>query len=108
MRLPIYCRFGLGLLLFLFAQPALAFDFSGWDALLKKYVAPKTIHGVRLNAVNYPKLGSDPEYTKLIRDLEGNALSKVNSRQEKLAFWINVYNIMAVKMVLDHYPLSSI
>ncbi len=31
-----------------------------------------------------------------------------NTQEEKLAFWINAYNIMAVKMVLDHYPLKSI
>ena len=31
----------------LFVQPALAFDFSSWDGLLKKYVSPKTINGVK-------------------------------------------------------------
>ncbi len=90
------------------APPALAFDFSGWDALLKKYVAPKTIDGVTLIAVNYKKLAKDPMYEMLVKELEGTSLSKLKTREEKLAFWINVYNIMAAKMVVDHYPVKSI
>lgn len=97
-----------GAMFFLFAQPSFAFDFSSWDGLLKKYVSPKTIHGVKLNAVNYKKLAKDQAYTKLIKDLENVSLSTLKTREEKLAFWINVYNVMAAKMVLDNYPVKSI
>ena len=34
--------------------------------------------------------------------------SKLTTDQEKLAFWINVYNIFAVKIVINNYPLKSI
>ena len=98
----------ISVLVLLFVQPALAFDFSSWDGLLKKYVSPKTINGVRLNAVNYKKLAKDQAYTKLIKDLKKVSLSTLKTREEKLAFWINVYNVMAAKMVLDHYPVKSI
>jgi hypothetical protein len=87
---------------------AFAFDFSSWDGLLKKYVAPKTINGVKLQAVDYKKLGKDQAYKKLIKDLENTSLSSIKTREEKLTFWINAYNIMAAKMVLDHYPVESI
>src|SRR5207249_4677467 len=30
------------------------------------------------------------------------------SRAERLAFWINAYNAFTVKLVLDHYPITSI
>ena len=30
------------------------------------------------------------------------------SREEKLAFWINAYNAYTVRLILDHYPVSSI
>ena len=93
---------------FLFVQPVFAFDFSSWDGLLKKYVSPKTIHGVKLNAVDYKKLAKDQAYKKLIKDLEKVSLSTLKTREEKLSFWINVYNIMAAKMVLDNYPVKSI
>lgn len=108
MRSKLFIRLFLGLILLLLPQPTFAFDFSGWDSLLKKYVKPTTIAGVPLQAVNYPKLGKDPMYKMLIKDLEGNSFSKVTTKEEKLAFWINVYNIMAAKMVLDNYPLESI
>lgn len=98
----------LGVLAVLSTSSAFAFDFSSWDGLLKKYVAPKTINGVKLHAVDYKKLGKDQAYKKLIKDLEKTSLSNLKTREEKLTFWINVYNIMAAKMVLDHYPVDSI
>lgn len=88
------------------ASIADAHDFSDWDALLKKHVAPATIAGVRLNGVAYGKLKEDPQFKKLIGDLK-NA-SPGSARPEQLSFWINVYNILAVKTVVDHYPVKSI
>lgn len=87
---------------------ALAFDYSNWDALLKKYVAPKTLEGIPVLAVNYQGLGNDPLYTELIAELENAPVSALKSQEEHLVFWINAYNIMAVKIVLDHYPVKSV
>ncbi len=98
----------LGVFALLSTPTAFAFDFSTWDGLLKKYVTPKTINGVYLNAVDYKKLGKNQEWAKLVKDLETASLSSLKTKEEKLTFWINVYNIMAAKMVLDHYPVDSI
>ena len=98
----------IGIIFLVLVHPVFAFDFSSWDGLLKKYVDSKTINGVTLNAVDYKKLGKDPDYTKLVKDLETVSLSSLKSKKEKLAFWINVYNVMAAKMVLDNYPVKSI
>ena len=87
---------------------AWAFDFNGWDGLLKKHVGPTTIEGVVLAGVDYPALKKDPAYAKLIADLKSFSPSSLKTRKEKMSFWINVYNIMAVKMVVDHYPVKSI
>ncbi|MDH3504638.1 MAG: DUF547 domain-containing protein [Nitrospirota bacterium] len=89
-------------------QTVLANEFSNWDVLLKMYVAPKTIEGIPLYALNYQALGKDPLYKTVIADLEKASVSVFKTQEEKLAFWINAYNIMAVKMVLDHYPVKSI
>lgn len=89
-------------------SPAWAFDFSGWDALVKKYVGPTTIAGIWTHGVRYSDLKKDPAYSKLIHDLKTFSPAKLKSEKAKRCFWINVYNIMAVKMVLDHYPLDSI
>jgi hypothetical protein len=91
-----------------FGQTVQANEFSNWDVLLKKYVALKTIEGIPLYAVNYQALGKDPLYKTVIADLEKASVAVSKTQEEKLAFWINAYNIMAVKMVLDHYPVKSI
>ncbi len=96
------------LLILLWAGNALAFDFSGWDTLLKKHVRPTTIDSVQLNGVDYKALQKDPGYAKLISGLKAYSPKALKNRQEKLTFWINTYNVMAVKMVLDHYPVKSI
>lgn len=87
---------------------AWAFDFKGWDGLLKKYVGPTTIDGVRLAGVNYAGIKKDPAYGKLIADLKSFSPATLKTLQEKMTFWINTYNVMAVKMVVDHYPVDSI
>ncbi len=87
---------------------AWAFDFKAWDGLLKKNVGSTTIAGVRLAGVDYAGIKKDPAYAKLIADLESFSSATLKTSKEKMSFWINVYNIMAVKMVVDHYPVDSI
>ncbi len=93
---------------FSFCSNSEAFDFSDWDALVKKYVTPKTLEGVRLNAVNYASLKKDPVFSGLITRLESYSPASQESRESTLSFWINVYNILAAKMITDHYPIESI
>ena len=95
-------------IVFMWAPSAFAFDFIGWDGLLKKHVSVKTQSGVRFSAVNYPAMIKDSGYAKLIADLKKFSPETLKTRDEKLAFWINLYNIFAVKMALDHYPVKSI
>ena len=92
----------------LWTTTAAAFDFSGWDLLIKNYVQPKTVDGILINAVDYEQLKDDPSFKKLIASLNSVHLSSLKTREEKLVFWINTYNILAVKMVTDHYPIKSI
>ncbi len=87
---------------------AAAFDFSVWDALLKKYTYTTTKDNVNLTAVKYIFLKNDKQFIYLIRTLEKFPLNSLKSYNEKLSFWINVYNIMAVKIISDHYPVESI
>ena len=99
---------GIGAFFVLFAAPAAAADFSHWDALLKKYVQPVTIAGVKLSGVQYENLKQDPGYQKALDALANASLSDLKTREEKLSFWINAYNILAVKVVADNYPVKSI
>ena len=87
---------------------AKTFDFADWDALLKKYVDSNIIDGVRLNTINYGKLQSDPVFSKLMSGLKSFFPAQLQTREEKLAFWINVYNVFAARIVAENYPLKSI
>ena len=85
-----------------------AIDFSDWDRLIKKYVAPKAVDGILINAIDYPNLKKDPIFLSLASRLSSYTLESLESEQSKLTFWINVYNILAAKMITDHYPIESI
>ena len=87
---------------------AKSFEFSDWDILLGKYVEADLIDGISLNSVSYGKLRLDPVFHKLNKRLSLFSPSELITDNEKLAFWINVYNIFAVKIVLNNYPLKSI
>ena len=85
-----------------------AFDFSDWDTLIKKHVVPKTVDGILINAVDYPSLKKDPLFSDLANRLKSYPLEGLGSENSKLTFWINTYNILAAKMITDHYPIESI
>jgi len=84
------------------------FDFSDWDVLLKKYTHDITKENVHLTSIKYIFLKNDKQFKYLIRKLEKFPVDSLKSSNEKLSFWINVYNIMAVKIISDHYPVKSI
>ena len=105
-----YCQasiFGI-FLMFISCSNIEAFDFSDWDNLIKKYVATKTLKNISLNAVDYSSLQKDPIFSGLISRLESYQPESSKSHEAKLSFWINVYNILAAKMITDHFPLKSI
>jgi len=87
---------------------AAAFDFSDWDALVKKHVKTTTIDGVTLNAIAYMDLKADPGFKRVVNGLKIASLDDLKIQEEKLSFWINVYNILAAKVVVDNYPVESI
>jgi hypothetical protein len=59
--------------------------------------------------VDYRRLLQDPaagQWRRLLRALE--AAPPPATRGQALALWINAYNILAIDMVLRHYPVESI
>ncbi len=92
------------------AVPAAAVepDWSAYDKLLEKYVSRGTIAGIELNRVDYDRLRGDPELARVVADLAAFRIDRLASREEILAFYINTYNILALKMVVDNWPLEGI
>ena len=79
---------------------------TDWDEFLGKYVRQDT-QGI--NRVAYGEV-SDTDRQRLqayLAKLEQTELNAL-SRDQQLAFWINVYNAETVELILQNYPVSSI
>jgi hypothetical protein len=91
-----------------FSQYSFAsFDWSDYSDLLEQHVVQKEKSGILGNLVNYDGIAQDPRYAKLIESLSAYDTSNL-AGNEKLAFYINTYNIFAIKLVIDHQPRNSI
>jgi hypothetical protein len=83
-------------------------DWSTYADLLQQYVQPGEIDGVHLQVVDYEAIQADPDWPKLTGQLEAFSPEMLEGNREKMAFYINAYNILAIKVVLDHWPLNGI
>ncbi|MCF6237902.1 MAG: DUF547 domain-containing protein [Candidatus Marinimicrobia bacterium] len=83
-------------------------DWSDYAALLKQHVKTEQRHDVQLNWISYSKIKQDPRWLRIIKQIETFSPKELVTEEERLAFYINVYNIMAMKVVIDNWPLKSI
>jgi hypothetical protein len=82
-------------------------DHNPWDLFLKKYLVtnhPSDINRVRYASVTQEDRSALDDY---IRHLQQVAVTRL-PRDEQKAYWINLYNALTMKVVLDHYPVKSI
>jgi hypothetical protein len=81
-------------------------DHSAWDAFLARYAGTAEDGIVRLayGRVSEADKAALDGYVAMLARAPVSRLS----RPEQFAFWVNLYNALAVKLVLDHYPVASI
>ena len=79
-----------------------------YAGILNRHISRNTQDDIALAWLNYPALRRDPGYRKAVQILRDFPVERLANRREKLAFYINAYNILAIKMVLDHWPTKSI
>ena len=81
-------------------------DHAPWDAIIKTY---RRAEPSGLATFDYGRVSpADREALRAYVDaLEAVPVSRY-SRPEQLAYWINLYNALTVKVILDHYPVGSI
>lgn len=74
-----------------------------WDSLLHQYVTEE-------GQVNYDGFIEDSiQFNQYLALLENNHPNPKHwNEQERLAYWLNVYNAFTVKIVIDHYPVDGI
>ena len=83
-------------------------DWREYNVLLKENVSHGRLNGVELSLVDYRRIQGDGAFGSVVRMIEKFPISSLKSKEERLAFYINAYNVFAIKMVLDHWPLESI
>lgn len=80
----------------------LPIDHAKWDQLLKKYV--------HQDLVDYDALllkrNQLDEYLEQLEHFPIESFSEL-SREDRIAFWINLYNASVLRTVLDHYPIHQ-
>jgi hypothetical protein len=88
-------------------QSQIRIEHSAWSAFLQKYLV--------VASDETPNLLRYAAVTQVDRQLLADYLSKLSSvtptrlnRPEQKAYWINLYNALTVKTILDHYPVESI
>lgn len=90
------------------ATPVHAIDYTAYAKLLKAHVQPGSINGIQLNVVDYRAVKVDPNYAKALREFATAKPETFQSKVERFAFWVNAYNLLVIKTVIDQYPVSSI
>ena len=87
-------------------EPAIAgtghVDHAAWNTLLQKYVSAEGV-------VNYREMKKEEAVLHTyIHMLSKNTPQEAWGENEKLAYWINLYNASTVSLVLKNYPVKSI
>lgn len=81
-------------------------DHTPWDNLLSRHVRTSD-QGVNLVDYHGFSTGDRTMLADYITILSGVPISQFN-RDQQLAYWVNLYNALTVRVVLDHYPVESI
>lgn len=81
-------------------------DHEAWSAFLARYVSADRlgVHRVDYGAVTREDRAALAAY---LGRLGATPVSTLR-RDEQRAFWINLYNGLTVRVILDHYPVASI
>ena len=78
-----------------------SFSHDLFDQVLQEHVDKE-------GRVNYTKLKANPEKLERYLDLLAVAKPTELPYNAQLAFWVNAYNALVIKGVIDHYPTTSV
>lgn len=86
--------------LFLRVDHPLTYSFPQYDRLLHEVV--------KGDRVDYAALKKDKLLDEAVADLAKTSPDHLESADEQLCFWINSYNLLALKAITDVYPIKSV
>lgn len=79
------------------------FGFSDYDSVLKAFVDDSAM-------VNYRELKARPQKLNTFINAMGNVSPGDYDKwsgKDKIAFWLNAYNALTLKAIIDNYPIKS-
>lgn len=82
-------------------------DWSGYRSVLS-HIKPGRKNGVQLMLVDYPAIKANGSLDKTYQALAAFDPKRLSTHEERLAFYLNAYNILALKTVADNWPVDSI
>lgn len=85
-----------------------AFDHSAFDALLAKHVRTSDDGIARVDYRAWTRVTADRVALRHYIDALAAADPVRLNRDEQFAFWVNLYNALAINIVLQIYPIASI
>ena len=92
----------------LYSYTAEAFEYS-YDSMLKEHIRPeKSAAGVLYNGVDYKAWAQDPRYPQIMKKISEFNPETLTDRDEKMAFWINAYNLLTIDLIAKNNEEESI
>jgi len=88
------------------APAARALDVALYAAILERNTV--AVDDIASTRVDYAALRTSGPWDALLRSLRESNPATLASRNDRLAFWINAYNILAIDIVRRHYPVDGI
>lgn len=79
-----------------------------YQSVLNDAVFSGEKNGVQLNLVDYASLRNDERLDWLMTFLEGFDHAQLTSSEDRTAYFLNAYNIMAINKVCENWPLKSL
>lgn len=77
-----------------------AFDHDLWDAVVRAHVNERGL-------VRYDRIGDDPRFKEYLYRLANTDAAGLADNHQRLAFWVNGYNALTIKAVLDTLPADQ-
>ncbi|MGH0029432.1 MAG: DUF547 domain-containing protein [Myxococcota bacterium] len=86
--------------------PAAAFDEALYARLLSAHT--REVDDLARVRVDYAAIAVSDDWRRLVASLSGSDPTTLRTRDERLAFWVNAYNVLAIDVVARNWPVESI
>ena len=101
-RIGILALLSFGLL----TEAVRALDLDLYAELLERHTL--AVDDIASTRVDYAALRTNADWARLVDSLATSDPKSLATREERLAFWINAYNILAIDLVRRNHPVDSI